>query len=204
MPIRPLFRVAATLLLLTALAVPTSARSPRLEQSVQPLQFEGDTFCTAFSINEAEGLWASAKHCAVFVLEKKLPVTIGGVWAMPVYLAPMDDISVWQSAKHAPALRLADKAPKVGDLVRIEGYPMGLFRLIESRGFVAARQEPTDNGVSDVLDIAVYGGSSGSPVLNSQDEVVGLLWGGWPGTGFALSVPWETVLKLIGTRFQQQ
>lgn len=199
----PLVRIFSTLLLALTLLMPVAARDARLEQSVQPLQFEGQTFCTAFSINEHEGLWATAKHCAVFVLEKHLTVTIGGVWAQPVYLAAMDDVAIYQSARHAPALRLASRAPAVGDTIRVEGYPYGLFRLIEARGYVAARMEPTDNGISDVLDVTVAGGNSGSPVLNASGDVVGVLWGKFQESDHALSVPLETVSRELGAAAQR-
>ncbi len=199
----PITRLALTLALLLAFAVPTSARKASLEQSVQPLQYQGDTFCTAFSVNEQEGLWATAKHCATFVLDQHLQVTIGGTWAIPVYLAPMDDVAIYQSARHAPALPLAEAASKVGDVIRVEGFPYGLFNLIEARGYVAARMEPTNNGVSDVLDVTVAGGNSGSPVLNAHGEVIGVLWGKFTSSDHALSVPWETVNRAIGRFFVQ-
>lgn len=196
-------RVTAAILALALLIpAPALARKASLEQSVQPLQFEGGTFCTAFSINEHEGLWATARHCAVFVLEKHLTVTIGNVWAIPVYVSPSDDIAIYQSAKHAQALRLAPQAPAVGDTIRVEGYPYGLFRLIEARGYLAARDEPTDNGISDVLDVTVAGGNSGSPVLNASGDVVGILWGKFQESDHALSVPLSTVARSIGGYFR--
>lgn len=201
-------RLILSTLLILSLAVPGMARKASMEQSVRPLQTPSDSgqlvsFCTAFSISEKEGLWATARHCAVFAEEMQLTVSIGGSWAIVVYESPTDDMALFQSGTKAPVLTLSGQEPQVGDPITIEGFPYGLFRLIESKGHMAARQEPTDNGVSDVLDIAVAPGSSGSPVLNKDGNVIGILWGKFDKSDHALSVPWEAVRRSLGVYFDR-
>src|SRR5258706_16361884 len=102
--IRRLVALVLAVLLTLPPALVAKGRNP-----VQALQSKGQTFCTAFSINETEGLWATAAHCAVVALTKQLDVTIDGQQAWVVYVGfPAVDIAVFQSDAHATAFALAD------------------------------------------------------------------------------------------------
>lgn len=179
----------------------------RLTDSIQPLQMKGQTFCTAFAINGKEKLWATAKHCIQaadealaydgdsFITLKGEPVTI-------LFQSPgKDDIAVIQARVGGTPLQLALFSPDVGDNVMVAGYPYGLFGLVEVWGHIASRSVPLD-GVpnSDILDITIAGGNSGSPVL-MNGQVVGLLWGRFRESEHGVALPWENVKRLIGSYF---
>lgn len=203
-------KVLTVILAVIALSCTTAARKPSLEQSVRPLQFAGQTFCTAWSINEKQGYWATAAHCPLFIAEKGLDpnaVTIRHNWAYVVMVSSNEDVAVYQSSAHDPALLLAQFDPEVGQPITVEGYPYGLFRLIETHGYVAARREPADHGnyiqISDVLDVTVAGGSSGSPVIGRLGYVVGLLWGKFNDSDHALSVTLDGLKRTLGPFMQE-
>ena len=191
----------------TLLAVVLCFSSPQAwptEQSILPLKSDGHAFCTAFSINAKEKLWATARHCAAFAQQHDLDVTIDGYWALPIYVSPDNDLAVFQSGAKGVPLTLSAYAPEVGDKVLVSGYPWGLPVLVETRGTVAVRFIVVmGSGASDILDIAVAPGNSGSPVLNSQGQVIGVLWGMSDKGGHAFSITWETVRRQLGPFFQK-
>ena len=192
------------LMLVLSLALPACGMAKAPINSVQALQSQGDTFCTAFSINEQEGYWATAAHCATYALEEQLNVTIMGKPAHIVYVGfPSADVAVFQSEATAPAVRLADQTVEVGDELYIVGYPWGITRT-KTQGYMAALRIPIVHPTtgyymtSDLLDITTAGGNSGSPVFNSKGDVIGVLWGGFNAAPVALGVPLEAVRVAIG------
>ena len=178
-----------------------------LVSSIMPLTTaEGRTFCTAFSIARDEHLWVTAGHCIAFALENQVDMRIGGFWAIPIYamFSPTTDWAVIQSGAFAPALHLADSTPKVGDSVEIKGFPYGVGELVTVKGFVGARQVPPlgPYPISDILDITVAPGNSGSPVLK-KGHVVGLLWGRFNDSEHSLSIPWEALRQHLSPYWGQ-
>lgn len=203
-----MFRKLTALVLVTFLALPACALAEPTVNSVQALQSDGDTFCSAFSINEAEGLWMSAGHCGAHALDPDTKhVTIMGYPAYVVFMGfPAADIAVFQTEAHAPAVKLAKSAPKVGDAIYIVGYPYGITRTT-TKGFIAAINIPIQHPstdyymTSDILDITTAGGNSGSPVFNAKGELVGVLWGGFTSSSHSLSVPWGSVVRATWAYF---
>jgi S1-C subfamily serine protease len=150
---------------------------------------------------------------AAIFLEDKTgeTVTIENLAAYVIYVDPWTDVAVFQSAAHEPALTLADAAPEAChpfvenhcETFTIIGYPYGITRTV-TQGTLGARNVPILHPTyeryvtSDILDLAVAGGNSGSPVLNAKGEVVGVLWGGFVESPHSLSVPWDSVKRALG------
>jgi S1-C subfamily serine protease len=198
------FRILLPVLLALTILAPSSGAT--LLPSVMPLRAEIEgverTFCTAFAINEQEHLWATAKHCVEAALDEEWEMRIGGGFAYPIYLTPGgDDVAVIQAERAGEALSLAFEAPSVGQAIRIQGYPYGLPIRVTVTGTLAGRMLPIAGQFSDVLDINVAGGNSGSPVMNEDGRVIGVLWGRFVQSSHALAVPWETLQRLISGYF---
>ena len=157
----------------------------------------GKTFCTAFSINQLDNIWASAGHCAAHAVEKDITVHLANRLAIPVYFwyDQNHDMAVWQAQVSAKAFKLAKEPPQLYDVVVVQGYPYGLPALIHTTGTVAARNVfiAKDAPISDILTNAIAGGNSGSPVLNKKGEVVGIVWGMFTQGRHAIAVPWEAL-----------
>jgi serine protease Do len=200
-------RLLATILLALLLQVRPATSVP----PVQPLQFQQQTYCTTWSINERQGYWATNAHCAVLLrfLQAKYNTmsTIDGRAAAVIYMDSFTDTAVLHADAHAEAYRLARKDPEVGDSVRVIGFPLAIA-LTTTNGYIAARglwfyHETFDNYVlSDMLDITTAPGNSGSPVLDKRGEVVGLLWGGINGYALSASIPLDSLRTSIGRFFE--
>ena len=175
-------------------------------QSIQALQLQGQTFCTAFSINQVEGWWVTARHCAEFA--EAMGKTLNAVATIedaPIIIMYMDqhtDVAVVYADAHESAFVLATQPVPVGNALTIIGYPYGLPRTM-TKGSMAARDVPLSHPnffdllISDVYDVTVAGGNSGSPVLNQHGEVVGLLWGGFPDAPLAIGVPLHELRRAV-------
>lgn len=197
-----LARLFAALLLVTFLGGCSVTVRPDLAPSVptysvQPLQMNGSNFCTAFSVNEAQGYWMTAAHCvdAASMMQTMLggQMSLAGYPATVVYRDDYWDMAVVQSYFKAPALRLAPAAVRPGARITIIGFPYGVSQHVTVEGYLAARNLPIeDKHPSDVLDATVAGGNSGSPVL-SGGYVVGVLWGRFIDSEHALGVPYEAL-----------
>jgi len=72
-----------------------------------------------------------------------------------------------------PYLSAADTAPKVGDPVMLIGSPLGVDKVV-SQGNVHAVLEVSKLGRCILHSAHSFPGSSGSPVVNAQGEVIGI------------------------------
>jgi hypothetical protein len=89
-----------------------------------------------------------------------------------------------------PYLIAADTAPKVGDPVMVIGSPMGVDKVV-SQGNVRAVLEIAKLGKCIVHSAHSFVGSSGSPLVNAQGEVIGIETAavvGKPDVNFAIPV----------------
>ncbi len=107
-----------------------------------------------------------------------------------------------------PSIGALDASPgavRPGDPVAVIGFPLGVELPMSSRGGARiATTSFTPGTVSKVLanriQVDGYGaeGSSGSPILNRDGRVVGILFGGQPGSGgrIVYAVPAGQALRL--------
>ncbi|MEN6437077.1 MAG: bifunctional trypsin-like peptidase domain-containing/SEL1-like repeat protein [Syntrophobacter sp.] len=90
--------------------------------------------------------------------------------------APGDDLIeaiVDVSSGSLPYLTTARTAPKPGDPVMVIGSPYGVGK-VASEGTVTAIQEVPKYGRSIIHSAHSFPGSSGSPLVNAQGEVIGI------------------------------
>lgn len=102
---------------------------------------------------------------------------------------------------HGYVFQWADAPPRVGDDVRIVGYPAGL-PLNWKSGRVTSTDGSADvGGISRsgllVYDAQAIGGNSGGPVLNERDQVVGLVTSGFGRVNINHAIPTSQVFDLI-------
>ncbi len=115
-----------------------------------------------------------------------------------------------------PYLPLSNQKINVGDNVRIYGYPTEQFAFYSNMdtkggskqlwnsiytatltsGIVSAERPSTKGTKYYQTDAAVDSGSSGGPVCNSNNQVIGILVEGFEKQGFNFFLPSEYVIKM--------
>jgi S1-C subfamily serine protease len=97
----------------------------------------------------------------------------------------------------APALALSDRLPRAGDSLRV--IWAGSARAQRTDRVVVAKEETFIAPWGSVFEIRarLALGCSGAPVLDGQDEVVGVLVAGNPERGFFYAVPARFVRTLV-------
>lgn len=201
-----LIAVTLVLTLLLATSVEMLAAPVRVG-NVLPLHNQfGQNFCTAWHINAKSELWATAGHCAAAAMKRGFTMMISGKRAELIYIQyneQMDVAILHVEGLVATPIKLAAQAPKQLDKATIAGYPYGFPILTITSGHVAARNVPISPmaPISDIYDIAVAGGNSGSPVLNDKGEAIGLLWGAFTDSPHSLGIPWESLRQAAGQYF---
>jgi serine protease Do len=102
-----------------------------------------------------------------------------------------------------PHVRLADKAPRVGDWVLAVGNPFGLGGTVTA-GIVSARGRDIGAGPYDdfiQIDAPVNKGNSGGPTFNTHGSVIGVntaIYSPSGGSvGIAFAIPAETVKTVV-------
>lgn len=106
-----------------------------------------------------------------------------------------------------PVIKLERSLVSEGDEILVSGFPLGRMLLEELRsatptnhfGHIAAVLPfPTAVSVDRYqLDISANHGNSGSPVINNDGEVIGMLQGGFPEKGIAYATPSHKILKAM-------
>ena len=72
-----------------------------------------------------------------------------------------------------PCLSLSEGAPRVGEDILVLGNPMGLEQTL-TRGIISSLRRKVGEDDIIQIDAAISPGSSGSPVLNTRGEVIGI------------------------------
>lgn len=139
-----------------------------------------DGTCTVWKV--AEGLLATAGHCC----EKDKHYMIDGLRGVPGHdirvLVDDDkrDICILNGRMIGRPIRLAKQDPAIGERVWVSGFPRGYFMMTD--GYWSGRDE-TDDELAATYSIEGIPGYSGSPVMNTNSEVVSILTHGYLGSG---------------------
>jgi HEAT repeat protein len=91
---------------------------------------------------------------------------------------PGRDVAVLKLSKAAPKkLPLATRPPSPGTKIYVIGTPLGFLNQTISEGIVSGVRQTRDEGTLLQITAAISPGSSGSPVLNTSGQVVGMVTG---------------------------
>lgn len=159
-----------------------------LQDTVRPLQRQVtnaktqkttlDTFCTAFAISVQHRGWMTAAHCVLDAngAERDEPLFIDGHKAHTVRIDRENDLAVLQTPawNQTRQLELAVVPPEIGDLVALFGYGWGQKNPFYFEGKVAQVEGEFEGWKGSFVGLVAIGGESGSPLVNTAGEVVGV------------------------------
>ncbi len=101
-----------------------------------------------------------------------------------------------------PYYRLSFRVPRVGEVVRMGGYPDREWRAVRGRvthlissATLGGRRV---NSPMIVFEPAVHQGASGSPVLDSSGRVIGIFVASNPQSNYSIAFPTKTGLRACG------
>src|SRR3990167_7965363 len=138
--------------------------------------------CTVSSINEQKHYWLTAQHC---VDDRTLTYFIDGDQGIVVMRDVLNDLAILHTeSATAPELKLAPKGPTYADSIYVAGHPFGWPEPLLTIGTVASPvNQFTDEEGWDrpfmILQLVGAPGNSGSPVVNTSNEVVSVVQIGW-------------------------
>lgn len=169
-----------------------------LRPSVVPIacSLHKQNMCTAFSINEEQGLYMTAFHCtSKFVsapdesghVNEEYPFIDGEAFEM-VLANEEVDIAVIKVKRHRPALEYRRTNLDVGAEVGAFGYGYGLDAPIFRVGVVSTYITGSDAIERYLLDNALIMGQSGGPIVDRDGRVVGVNHKTDNWSGFSASI----------------
>lgn len=178
----------------------------KLLNSVVAVTYEGEGSCSAFVIDAERDLVLTAAHCGTSSTAR---IYVDFVPAREVARDNRQDLLVLEVkdvGDDRPALKLADKDPKLGDEVASLGFGYGLqkpmFRVAHVAGVdVQVQIENVKGGPFLVFDAAFVGGQSGGPVVNAAGEVVAIVQLASANVGFGIGA--EKIRDRVGKYFQK-
>lgn len=161
------------------------------------------SFITVDASDLQHGLFMTAAHCAMAVVNGLYvkasyayvtnPINNKWVKVLPtnMYIDGVADIAIYKtnidlSNNPEYALKLSESQPSTGDVCYICGNPGGFDVDSIAVGIIrdANYTEPGGDQVTDSLFISApgIGGNSGSPILNTNGEIIGIFTFGMTGT----------------------
>lgn len=152
-------------------------------------------FCTGWKLDDERLM--TAGHCceedSKFIMRG--PHAILGEVATVLYDDDKHDICVLEGKVKGSFIKLADFEPAVGAPVWTAGYPKTEFLI--SSGYWSGRDDDNQCKAS----VAVWGGASGSAIMNSKGEAVGVLIAYRPpmsNLAYCAPLEWMKVAKSLG------
>lgn len=167
------------------------------KELVAPMVFKLTTpnrsYGTAFTLDVGRRLVTVTNKHACGEGSVGTQIQIGDTLETVIALDKRSDLCFLTASK-VLGLQMSSKPPETLDIIFTVGHPSGGPKMIKSGriwGF---------NARSGYTTMKTYGGESGSPVLNTKGEVVGVIWGrDIDAEDLGLFVPWHTLKDFIAT-----
>lgn len=129
--------------------------------------------CTAFSINEHQGLYMTAFHC-VGEYEEGDVASFAGKPLDLLFTNEKLDIAIFRSEVKRPAIRPRTSPVEVGMEVGSYGYGYGFPAPVFRTAVVSTFMRPSTGVEWIMLDNPLVQGMSGGPIVDRQGRLVGL------------------------------
>lgn len=192
-------RILATLLmgLMLIIQVPpaTAEDYSTLAQSITIIQ---PSRCTAFSINQEEGYWITARHC----MDSPMGTVLGEDYTVIAETVEQDLVILESSAGRAKALRLEMRPPKIGDVTVAVGYAYGETPILYLWGRISTLRHLFSGAFWEyvmIVDGHTAPGMSGSPRLSSRLRVISVVQGSRTVPPYdSISIPWNELIRFAG------
>lgn len=160
----------------------------------------GTGMCSAFSINEKEGLYLTAAHCTV----DGISAPAAGIYASEIVFVDTDrDLAVIRLySLHRPALSPRDTEIEPGREFLMLGYAYGLPAPMVKTG-VVANNNLNEYGIAKTFfDEDAVGGMSGGPTVDADGKVVAVVTEGNGHFGRAAAL--GEIMKVTGKYWSHQ
>lgn len=150
--------------------VPTMS-DPAVVKLVITVEGETEGYCTAWKLDENRIM--TAGHCceneadAVYLTEG--PHAIPGAVAKFLFRSEKHDVCVLKGKINGAPIQLAERDPALGEMVWTAGFPKVEYLI--SSGYWSGRDDADQCKAS----VAVWGGASGSPIMDKKGHAVGVL-----------------------------
>jgi S1-C subfamily serine protease len=200
------FLLAAFLMI----ALPVLGDPSFISSSVALEDITGRNFCSGAVINASKRYVLTAAHCtpgdAIVFVDGLAGTVVAKNEGLDMAIIAVPGL-------RKPDLKLASKAPEVGDEVQMAGHPLGVESVFYSRGWVSALkwtfsvEDPNGDGWMidynyTIFQIVGAPGSSGTVVVNSKGEAISVIQVGWV-PGFHMGgAPFDALKRFAGPYFR--
>lgn len=154
----------------------------KIQGYVQPLMGGGVFIGSGFFVSPKKLI--TNKHVC-FGRQSLTVVMHGGNKTGEVFLSKDEDLCLikFKTRVTTVYLKISKKVPKIGQMVLVLGYPDGVFQVTSNSVIGRIREHrlcdfgPCINYKNSMYGkFRAYGGSSGGPVLDNKDNVVGIVY----------------------------
>lgn len=153
-----------------------------LRASTVPIECSGHQMpvCTAFSINEEQGIFLTAAHCTEpYIDDRGDPTEVAMLDGKPLtilYIDKIMDIAVIKAQLRKPALHPRTKLIEVGMEIGTFGYGYGFTDapIFRSAILSAVMRDTETKFIFHMLDNSLVKGQSGGPAVDTEGRLVGV------------------------------